>query len=93
MPLLPDRKKPSLATLNIVLVLAINMGVESIHLASNDIEPIYGTTWVRSLKENSQVKNSHIDRIKHILGKKVKEEIVKKKFSPVRVLRNLLTRK
>ena len=89
----PPGIKKSLAALDTVLIPAINMAVESLHLASNDITPIGGTTWVHNLKENGQVKNSSIDRIKNMLGKKDKEKVAKKKSSPVRTFRNLPTLK
>jgi hypothetical protein len=67
-------KKSSLVTLDTVLIPAINMSVESLHLASNDIAPIGGTTWVHNLKENGQGKSSPIDRIKNVLVKRDKEK-------------------
>ena len=75
-----------LVTLNTVLIPAINIAVESLHLASNNISPIDGTTWVHNLKENGQVKNSPIHRIKNVLGKKEKEKVAKKKSSPIIIL-------
>ena len=69
-----------------MLILAINLAVEYLHLASNDITPMGGTMWVHNLKDNGQVKSSPIDRIKNVLGEKDKQKVVKKKSSPVQTL-------
>ena len=82
-----------LVILNNVLILAINMAVEYLHLASNDITPMGGTMWVHNLKDNGQVKSSHIDMIKNTLGKKDKQKVTKKKYLLVRTFRNLSTLK
>ena len=65
-----------------MLIPAINMAVESLYLASNDITTIGGTMWVHNLKENGQVKSILIDRIKNILVKKDKEKWKRRSLHP-----------
>ena len=81
----------SQATLDCEVTIVINHSHLSSHnqllcIVYNFSSHIDGTTWVHNLKENGQVNNSPIDRIKNFLVKKENEKVAKKKSSPVRIL-------